>query len=157
MEFRVRQGAADDASRVPGDLRPLPEWTRQASSKVDRKWQVTIGNGILPTWLINGKTFDPSRVDARPKLDTTETWELQNKTKTTHLIHLHHTDWYMLSRNGKKPPAYEDCLKETFLLEPNDTVHVAGHFSDFTGKYAIHCHMIDHEDHGLMTQFAVVG
>ena len=33
---------------------------------------------------------------------------------------------------------------------------VAGHFSDYTGKYAIHCHMLDHEDHGLMGQFEVV-
>ena len=33
---------------------------------------------------------------------------------------------------------------------------VAGHFSDYTGKYVIHCHMLDHEDHGLMSQFEVV-
>jgi FtsP/CotA-like multicopper oxidase with cupredoxin domain len=123
---------------------------------VDRTWTITIGSGLLPTWLINGKTFDPSRVEAKPKLDTTETWELQNKTKVSHLIHMHHTDWYMVSRNGKQPPAYEQCLKETFLLEPNDAIRVAGHFSDFTGKYAIHCHMLDHEDHGLMSQFQVV-
>jgi len=72
------------------------------------------------------------------------------------MMHMHHTDWYMLSRNGEAPADYERCLKETFLVEPNDRIRVAGHFSDFTGKYMIHCHMLDHEDHGLMTQFAVV-
>lgn len=42
------------------------------------------------------------------------------------------------------------------FLEPGERVVVAGHFSDFTGKYVIHCHMLDHEDHGLMSQFEVV-
>ena len=42
------------------------------------------------------------------------------------------------------------------FLDPGERVVVAGHFSDFTGKYVIHCHMLDHEDHGLMSQFEVV-
>jgi spore coat protein A len=73
-----------------------------------------------------------------------------------HLLHLHHTDWYMLKRNGRTPPAHERCLKETFFLDPYDEVIVAGKMSDFTGKYVVHCHMLDHEDHGLMSQFEVV-
>ncbi|MDX6582132.1 MAG: hypothetical protein QOI10_1316 [Solirubrobacterales bacterium] len=155
IEFRVGAAGADSSS-VPDRLRPLPAWVDHVSPNPKRTWEITIGTGLIPTWLINGKTFDPSRSDAFPKLDTTETWELHNRTLVTHVIHMHHTDWYMLSRNGKTPPAYERCLKETFMLEPNDRVRVAGHFSDFTGKYAIHCHMLDHEDHGLMSQFEVV-
>jgi spore coat protein A, manganese oxidase len=155
VEFRV--GArVDDPTSVPDRLRALPAWAERASPNPDRKWELAIGTGLIPTWTINGKTFDPSRSDAFPKLDTTETWELHNRTKVAHAMHMHHTDWYMLSRNGKQPPAHERCLKETFLLEPNERLRVAGHFSDFTGKYAIHCHMLDHEDHGLMLQFEVV-
>ena len=62
----------------------------------------------------------------------------------------------MLSRNGKRPPASERCLKETFFLDPRDEVVVAGRFSDHLGKFIVHCHMLDHEDHGLMSQFEVV-
>ena len=51
-------------------------------------------------------------------LGTTVTWELRNRTAVAHMMHLHATDWYMLSRNGKPPPPWEDCLKETFLLDP---------------------------------------
>ena len=62
----------------------------------------------------------------------------------------------MLSRNGK-PPAARGAVPEGDLLpRPRRRVIVAGHFSDFTGKYVIHCHMLDHEDHGLMSQFEVV-
>ena len=112
--------------------------------------------GPAPAWLVNGNTFDPARSDANPELGTTETWELHNATKVAHLIHLHHTDWYMLSRNGRPPKPWERCLKETFFLDPGERVVVAGHFSDYTGKFVIHCHMLDHEDHGLMSQFEVV-
>ncbi len=117
---------------------------------------ITLGGAFFPTWLINGKTFDPARADAHPVIGTTETWQITNKTKVTHFIHMHLTDWYMLARNGKPPKPWEDCLKETFVVDPGDTIRVAGHFSDFTGKFVIHCHMLDHEDHGLMTQFEVV-
>ena len=72
------------------------------------------------------------------------------------MMHIHHTDWYLLSRDGKPPPPWEDCLKETFFVYPGERIVVAGHFSDYTGKFVIHCHMLDHEDHGLMTQFEVV-
>jgi FtsP/CotA-like multicopper oxidase with cupredoxin domain len=62
----------------------------------------------------------------------------------------------MLSRNGRRPPPWERGLKETFLLDPGERVIVAGRFSDYAGKYVVHCHMLEHEDHGLMSQFATV-
>ena len=89
-------------------------------------------------------------------LGTVETWQLHNRTATAHMIHMHSTDWYMLERDGKRPPRYERALKETFLLDPGERVLVAAHFTDFLGKYVIHCHMLDHEDHGLMSQFEIV-
>jgi spore coat protein A len=155
MQFRVGKRKPDDTS-VPATLRQLPDWVDEASPAPQRTWTLTVGSGLRPRWLINGRTFDPARSDASCELDTTETWELHNKTSVAHLIHMHHTDWYMLSRNGKAPPRWERCLKETFFLDPGERVVVAGHFSDYTGKYVIHCHMLDHEDHGMMTQFEVV-
>jgi spore coat protein A len=156
MEFRVGD-RVDDPSTVPSALRPLPAWVASAQPAPQRRWEISIGKGLLPSWLINGKTFDPARSDAFPALGSTETWEFTNRTKVAHLMHIHSTDWYMLSRNGKQPPPWEDCLKETFFLDPGDRIVVAGHFTDHLGKFVIHCHMLDHEDHGLMTQFEVVG
>jgi FtsP/CotA-like multicopper oxidase with cupredoxin domain len=155
MQFRVGRREADDTA-VPATLRPLPAWVAAASPSPQRTWKLTISGGLKPSWLVNGKTFDPARSDAHPVLDTVETWELHNATAVGHLMHLHHTDWYMLSRNGRPPAPWEACLKETFFLDPGDRVVIAGRFSDYTGKYVIHCHMLDHEDHGLMSQFEVV-
>jgi spore coat protein A len=156
MQFRVAGGRRPDRTRVPRHLRPLPEWTRKVSHKPDHTWTITIGGFFKTTWRINGRTFNPAYADAHPRLGTTQTWEIHNKTSVAHVMHLHHTDWYLLARNGRKPPPWEDCLKETFFVYPNEKILVAGHFSDYIGKFVVHCHMFDHEDHGLMSQFQVV-
>jgi FtsP/CotA-like multicopper oxidase with cupredoxin domain len=156
MQFRVGGDRLPDRTRVPRLLRPLPEWTRKAKRKPDHRWTITIGGFFKTTWRINGRTFNPAYADAFPRLGTTETWEIHNKTNVAHVMHLHHTDWYLLERNGKSPPPWENCLKETFFVYPNEKILLAGHFADYTGKFVIHCHMLDHEDHGLMSQFEVV-
>jgi FtsP/CotA-like multicopper oxidase with cupredoxin domain len=156
VQFRVGSDQVSDRTRVPRRLRPLPEWTQRAKRKPDHRWEITIAGFFKTTWRINGRTFNPAYVEAKPRLGTTQTWEFVNRTNVAHVMHLHHTDWYLLERNGKKPPPWEDCLKETFFLFPNEKILVAGHFSDYTGKFVVHCHMLDHEDHGLMSQFQVV-
>jgi FtsP/CotA-like multicopper oxidase with cupredoxin domain len=156
MQFRVDSRRLPDRTRVPRKLRPLPGWAERASKAPDRRWEISIGGFIKTTWLLNGRTFNPARADARPVLGTTETWEVVNKTSVAHAMHMHLTDWYLLARDGKPPPPWEDCLKDTFLLLPNERILLAGRFVDYTGKFVIHCHMLDHEDHGLMGQFEVV-
>jgi len=156
MQFRVDSGRLPDRTHVPRALRPLPEWAKRAGHRPDRTWTISIGGLFKTVWEINGRTFNPARADAFPLIDTTETWEIVNRTRVAHMMHMHHTDWYLLARDGKPPPPWEDCLKETFFVYPGERLLVAGHFSDYTGKFLIHCHMLDHEDHGLMTQFEVV-
>jgi FtsP/CotA-like multicopper oxidase with cupredoxin domain len=157
MQFRVDSRRVPDRTRIPRSLRPLPGWARNASHKPDRTWTISLGGTFSPVWQINGRTFNPAHSDAFPVLGTTETWEIVNRTTVSHMMHMHHTDWYLLSRDGKPPPPWEDCLKETFFVHPGERIRIAGHFSDYTGKFVIHCHMLDHEDHGLMGQFEVVG
>jgi len=156
MQFRVAPGRATDRTRVPRSLRPLPTWAKRASREPDRTWTISVGGLFKTTWLLNGRRFNPARADAQPVLNTTETWEIFNRSNVAHLMHMHHTDWYLLARDGRPPPPWEDCLKDTFFVYPGERILVAGHFADYTGKFAIHCHMLDHEDHGLMSQFEVV-
>lgn len=155
MQFRVGRRIRDTTS-IPAALRPLPAWVAEASTTPAKSWRISIGGGLSPPWLINGRTFDPSFVEHTARLGTVETWKLVNDTGVAHLLHIHHTDWYLLRRNGKPPAPWEDCLKETFFMDPGETLLVAGRFSDYAGKYVVHCHMLDHEDHGLMSQFETV-
>ena len=130
-----------------------------APRQPDRVWAFGSGfdvTALQATHTINGRTFDHNRIDAQVELDSVETWMLLNTTTRTHYIHIHDVDWALLSRNGAAPAAHEAGLKETFLLDPGEYVLVAAKFSDHLGRYMIHCHMLDHEDGGMMAAWEVV-
>ncbi|HUR51805.1 MAG TPA: multicopper oxidase domain-containing protein [Mycobacteriales bacterium] len=159
LEFRVNQRARE-TSRVPARLRPLPSWVASASTQPHRVWAFGVGldQQARGAWTINGRAFDHMRVDAHPELGAVETWLLVNLSPNlvSHYIHIHDIDWKVLQRNGSAPEPGEDCLKETFRLDPGEVLLIAGRFSDHLGHYMLHCHMLQHEDHGMMTSFEVV-
>ena len=53
-------------------------------------------------------------------------------------------------------PDYNGVLKETFRLGPNQyIVDLVVRFTDHSGRFVLHCHMLEHEDTGMMAQFEV--
>ena len=155
MQFRVR-GHSHQRSRVPDRLRPVPKL--DVPDKVAMTWTFDLtedGHGSY--WSINGEMFDPQRVDHRVLLGSTERWRLRNTSDMTHYVHLHEEQWQTISRNGERPPPWERGFEDTWRLDPGETVDVAARFTDYPGVFMVHCHMLDHEDHGMMAQFEVVG
>ena len=148
LEFRVTQHVTDDSS-IPATLRPLPDI---GEPSVTRNWRFDQTAGH---WTINGLRFDPSRVDARPVLGTTEKWVFTNPTGQPHTVHIHDVAQQCVSRNGAACYPYE-TMKETWYLAPGEVLEVKLKFTDHTGMYMLHCHMMEHEDDGMMTQFEVV-
>lgn len=155
LQFRVRDKAKEHSS-IPTRL-PTPELV-EAPTEIAKTWEFSL-EGDPETgsfWAINGKSFDPARIDHRVKLGTTEAWRLRNTSEVTHYVHLHQEHWRTVSRNGKKPPPWERGLEDTWKLDPGEEIVVAARFTDFTGPFMIHCHMLDHEDHGMMANFKIV-
>jgi spore coat protein A len=148
LEFRVTQHVVDDSS-IPPTLRPLPDI---GEPTVTRNWSFDKTAGH---WTINGLRFDPDRVDAKPVLGTTEKWVFTNPTGQVHTVHIHDVSQQCISRNGGACYPYE-TMKETWYLDPGETLEVKLKFTDHTGMYMLHCHIIEHEDDGMMTQFEVV-
>ena len=97
---------------------------------------------------INGKEFDPNRVTFSPKLDTTEEWTIHNVTKEEHPFHIHVNDFQIMSINGKKVDS--KSLRDTVPLPVGGTVVIRMRFTDFLGRYVFHCHILAHEDGGMM-------
>ncbi|KRF30664.1 multicopper oxidase domain-containing protein [Nocardioides sp. Soil805] len=155
MQFRV-QGAARDPSLLPTRL-PTPELVR-APRRVTKTWRFDLTGDPRTgsAWTINGRAFDPDRVDHRARLGTVERWRLRNTSDVTHYVHIHAEQWRTLSRDGRRPPPWERGLEDTWKLDPGEVVEVAARFTDYTGAFMIHCHMLDHEDHGMMARFDVV-
>ena len=148
LKFRVIQHLNDDSS-IPPTLRPVPDI---GEPTVTRNWSFDHAGGH---WTINGLRFDPNRVDARPVLGTTERWIFTNPTGQPHTVHMHDVYQQCVSRNGGACYPYE-TMKETWYLDPGESIQLKLKFTDYTGMYMLHCHMIEHADDGMMAQFEVV-
>ncbi len=106
----------------------------------------------------NHNLFNMNRVDYKIPLNNTEIWTLYDSTMVAHPFHLHDTHFYILDRNGVAPPATEQGRKDVLLIQPNETVRFIAKFEDFADTstpYMYHCHILMHEDDGMMGQFIV--
>ena len=154
MQFRVGTTTPPRA-KVPSTLATIQHL--KVPTRVGMRWNfgLTTANGST-FWSINGKRYNPKRVDHKVVLGRTERWVLHNSSPITHYAHLHEELWQTLSRDGMRPPPWERGYEDTWRLDPGETVVVAAKFTDFTGDFMIHCHMLDHEDDGMMATFRVV-
>ena len=141
-----------DNSVIPALLRPQAPRANLVGAR-RRKWMFERNNG---QWSINGKFFDPLRVDAVVKQGEPEIWELEAGGGWAHPIHIHLEDFRILSINGMPPPPEWAGRKDTVSLLPGWRAEVLVRFRDFTGKYMMHCHHHMHEDHAMMIRFDVV-
>jgi len=110
-------------------------------------------NAIGPAFAIDNLAFVEDRVDQIVQLGTTEEWTIRNTSPEWHPFHIHVNDFQVMSRNGNpEPPHYED----TTLLPPNGEVVIRTRFEDYPGKFVYHCHILVHEDAGMMAVVEVV-
>lgn len=100
---------------------------------------------------INGRLFDSFRTDVRSTLNTVEDWEFINPTTMDHPMHIHTDPFQMLDAAGT--PIQE--WKDTALVKAGARMTLRTAFRDFTGVRMFHCHILDHEDRGMMATLAV--
>jgi FtsP/CotA-like multicopper oxidase with cupredoxin domain/plastocyanin len=154
MQFRVN-GEAPPPVRVPFNLARIQDY--KVPKTIAKTWRFGLSSDSHGSyWSINGKRFDPTRVDHKVPLGSVERWKLVNTSPVTHFVHLHEELWRTLQRDGHAPPPWEQGYEDTWRLDPGESVVVAARFTDYTGKFMIHCHMLDHEDDGMMATFDVV-
>lgn len=109
-------------------------------------------------FVINGTPFSMDKINYTIPLNNTEIWELRNQTSIAHPFHIHDVQFYLLDRNGIKVALNEQGRKDVVLVEPMETVRFITKFEDFSNDkipYMYHCHLLSHEDDGMMGQFLV--
>lgn len=114
--------------------------------------------GMAGMHRINGKVWDPKRIDETVVAGQTEIWEFQNTTDEPHPVHVHGLQFSIVERKGGRtaPEAFEKGWKDTFLLLPGETARVVLRFPDNPGVFLLHCHNLEHEEDGMMLQFKIV-
>ena len=108
---------------------------------------------------INGRSMDMGRIDFAPTVDTTEVWNVVNEGGSAHSFHVHDVQFRVLSIEGAPPPAELSGLKDTLYLRPHARYRLLLRFADHAdpdSPYMVHCHLLDHEDGGMMAQFVVL-
>lgn len=106
---------------------------------------------------INGRSMDMNRIDETVTIDTTEVWEVE-AGGGPHSFHPHGTSFLILDIDGDRPPPPLRGWKDTLLLRPGSTYRLIARFehaADPRAPYMFHCHILVHEDNGMMGQFAV--
>ncbi|SPH17125.1 Multicopper oxidase mco [Defluviimonas aquaemixtae] len=155
MEFRPR--AARRAAALPDTLVELPPPPEATGEERDFSLAMT-GMGMMGDFTINNRRFDHDRVDFSVPLGATETWTWTNTTPMLHPMHIHDVQFRILSRNGQPPAAHEAGHKDTVLIRPEESVALRLSFADYSDPvlpYMYHCHILEHEDAGMMGQFTV--
>jgi FtsP/CotA-like multicopper oxidase with cupredoxin domain len=118
----------------------------------------TLGGGMMGSpFSINGRLFDAGRVDLAVPAGAVEIWRFVNHTGMAHPMHVHGVWMALLSRDGNAPAAHERGLRDTFVVEAMQTLSVAVQAPTTASAVPLmfHCHILEHEDAGMMGQFVV--
>ncbi|MFF2942277.1 multicopper oxidase family protein [Streptomyces niveus] len=108
---------------------------------------------------INSRPMDLGRIDETVTRGTTETWTVRNEDGVPHNFHVHDVQFRVLEVDGKEPPPELRGAKDTVFVPGGRTVKLAMRFdgpADPDTPYMFHCHLLLHEDQGMMGQFVVV-
>jgi FtsP/CotA-like multicopper oxidase with cupredoxin domain len=148
LEFRVVRTVTDDFT-VPTTLSTIE---RLSSPVRTRDFSF---DGMTK---INGREYDMNRIDFQVPFGQVERWRFTTNGNAPHPVHVHGASFQVQSRKGGRNRLFEweTGWKDTVLLEDRETVEVLIRFDAYRGIYLMHCHKLEHEDMGMMSNFEVV-
>ena len=149
----VVSGQASSAYASVTDAPAPPDLLRGAPDAV-----IAVGTDRMmdpTTWTVNGAAFDMERPGDPIASFARGTWvkvRFMNGTQMAHQMHLHGMFMTVIARDGK--PTLRSYRQDVVVVRPNESVDVAV-LADNPGDWVVHCHNLEHEEHGLMAKFLV--
>jgi FtsP/CotA-like multicopper oxidase with cupredoxin domain len=163
--FRVGSGAAVQ-SPLPARLSKFPALDLREAVNRERPRTIRLSMGPGQA-LLNGRVFEMDAVadDERVRLGTAEVWEFVNDSPMAHPMHVHNLQFRVIERGGAASTTGDAAglragftdqgLKDVILVLPGERVKVLMKFGDHIGLYLYHCHILEHEDMGMMRNYRV--
>jgi FtsP/CotA-like multicopper oxidase with cupredoxin domain len=140
-----------DASNVPNFATPTP---------------FVLSMGMMMTWWINGRQYEMTGLaeDEKVMVDEPTAWEFINLSPIPHPMHLHNVQFQVVQRTPSTMASYasvnqgfvDDGWKDTVLVWPGERVKIAMQFGPHMGMYMYHCHILEHEDMGMMRNLMIM-
>ncbi|MET0735651.1 MAG: multicopper oxidase domain-containing protein, partial [Microbacterium sp.] len=147
--------------RAAASLAPSPDVPETLATlpAVDTGDAVVERSFVLSGHNINDREMDLGRADFVATVDTSELWTVRNDNPLPHSFHVHDTQFRIVDVDGAPPAARLAGWKDTIALEHDRTYRLLVRFDDYADPatpYMYHCHLLWHEDQGMMGQFLVV-
>ncbi|KAA3616775.1 MAG: T9SS C-terminal target domain-containing protein [Calditrichaeota bacterium] len=162
VQFNVGSQTDNAITEIPSSL-ALVNPLLEASADTTRDFILTATthgqNALNGEFLINDAYFEMNIINEVIPLNNVEVWSITNQSPIAHPFHIHDVQFYILDRNGSAPNLSEQGKKDVVLIKPMETVRFITEFKDFANDsvpYMYHCHMLTHEDQGMMGQFVVI-
>jgi len=164
--FSDRMNGGDDTFdilliRAAGQLAespPLPD-VLVTIDRPDTAAATTTRTFRLSGQSINGREMQITRVDEVVQAGATEIWEVEGGGSGPHTFHPHGVHFIVLDVDGEEPPPHLRGWKDNILLAPTSRARLLIQFPSYADPvrpYMFHCHILRHEDRGMMNQFVVV-
>ncbi len=160
LELRVGAMTSNPSGNLPDSLAAqtrIPE--SLATDERNLRFTPVVPGSYGGPFLLNDSTFKMERIDLRIPLNAVEIWNIHNQTPVAHPFHLHGFSFYILDRYGALVGPEEQGRRDMVLVYPNEQIRIISRFSNFadsTTPFMYHCHLLTHEDEGMMGQFVVM-
>jgi len=159
MQINVVPQTISPVTTIPSTLTTNTVYTPGMAS-ITRTIRFTADSAMVMDgpFYFNDSTFNMMRIDYEIPINSIEIWKLVNETMVAHPFHIHDVQFYLFDRSGSTPPAEELGRKDVVLVPPFDSVMFITKFEDFADTlipFMYHCHILMHEDDGMMGQFIV--
>jgi len=159
LTVRIQGGTAAHVG-LPALLRPVTPLSTESAAKSFVLGPSMMMGGMagmtMGAFTINGRSFDMNRIDATSRVGAVELWEVVNPTGMDHPFHVHGTQFQVVERvrGGSQTPAPYLAWKDTVNVAAGETVRFRIR-QDSAGLRMYHCHILEHEDQGMMGVLAV--
>ena len=152
-------GTAETPQQIPTNLIPARDLRGPGVQIAGRHTIVMTQAPSVAQFYIDGQVFQHHGSHYAPvftaTLNTIEEWRLVNNSPEWHNFHLHVDDYQIIRRDGKAVKGQPEWA-DSIAIPPGRTITIRIPFEDYAGRFVFHCHVLVHEDHGMMAVVEVV-
>ncbi len=152
--LRVKGPKKEMALPAESELAPLAPYKSIADSEITGQQKVHFGvmltgESAYP-FAVNGRGFDPKAAPRQLKLGGVDEWTVSSERIGPHIFHIHVNPFEVIEPSGKR------YWKDTLFVKGGEKVKLRSRYVRYVGKYVLHCHILPHEDLGMMEVVEVV-
>lgn len=158
LQINVIAPTSTPITTIPTTLTTNTPWSSVGSTSMNFLIQ---GSPMMSmtNFVINGLQYDESVINFTKQQDDVMVWNITNQSMMAHPFHIHGNHFFITSLDGATPPANMQGRKDVVLLAPQGgTATLITKYEDFNDPlmpYMYHCHILSHEDNGMMGQFII--